>query len=182
MPTKFIKSTILVLAIVFMAVGCNTQQTQPSTPAAGTPTAADVNTRLNSIVTDGLPSFGPAMRGVSDSFDNMYFAAKGGNWALAAYMGDVIGDYMAPTQFSRPKYYPQFKSFYDANLGDNGTLRKAINNQNFAAFQTAYTNTMNNMCNACHASLGFKFIKKIQASAPEANIDYTVKSNASENK
>src|SRR4051794_39888141 len=33
-----------------------------------------------------LPKFAIPMREVGDRFQNMYFAAKDGNWALAAYM------------------------------------------------------------------------------------------------
>jgi hypothetical protein len=33
-----------------------------------------------------LPKFAIPMREVGDRFSDMYFAAKGGNWGLAAYM------------------------------------------------------------------------------------------------
>lgn len=173
---------VFFLGITIVLTGCNTQQTPQTTPTpATTQTTTDANSKADQIIKDGLPGFGPAMRGVSDSFDNMYYAAKGGNWALAAYMGDVMGDYMSPTQISRTKDYPQWDSFYKANLGDDGALRKAMSSKDFSAFDKAYSATISN-CNACHAGLGFKFIQKIKASAPEANLDYSVKSDASENK
>ncbi|MGA7388965.1 MAG: hypothetical protein WBW99_13715 [Pseudolabrys sp.] len=37
-----------------------------------------------------LPKFAIPMREVGDRFQNMYFAAKGGNWALAAYMSKYM--------------------------------------------------------------------------------------------
>jgi hypothetical protein len=36
-----------------------------------------------------LPKFAIPMREVGDRFQNMYYAAKGGNWALAYYMSKV---------------------------------------------------------------------------------------------
>lgn len=177
---RFVLSMLIVITIGL--TGCNTQpaqQTPAQTPAG--PTTADINTKADQIIKVGLPGFGPAMRGVSDSFDNMYYAAKGGNWALAAYMGDVMGDYMKPTQISRASNYPQWDSFYKSNLGDDGALKKAMAAKDFTAFDKAYTAIITN-CNGCHAGLGFKFIQKVKAAGPEANLDYTVKSDASENK
>ena len=37
-----------------------------------------------------LPKFAIPMREVGDRFQNIYFAAKGGNWALAAYMSKYM--------------------------------------------------------------------------------------------
>lgn len=176
MLKKIVISTFLILVLTLAAAGCN-QPTQPTGP-----TTTDVNNKVDQVIKEGLPGFGPAMRGVSDSFDNMYYAAKGGNWGLAAYMGDVMNDYMAPDKISRPQYYPQWDSFYKANLGDNSSLRKAMAAKDFKAFDAAYSDTINKGCNTCHEGMGFKFIKKVKASAPEANIDYTVQSNASDNK
>ena len=121
------------------------------------------------------------MRGVSDSFDNMYYAAKGGNWALASYMGDVMQDYMAATQITNPTNYTLWDSFVKGNLGDSSALKKAMDAKDMAAFDTAYNTTITN-CNTCHTSLGFKYIKKIKASAPEANLDYSFQSVTSDKK
>ncbi len=180
MTSKTFKVAALLLVVVFLAAGC-TQQTPPAPVPSGTTATADLTKTVNDIK-GAIYRFGPPMRGVSDSLDNMYFAAKGGNWALAAYMGDVLGDYMEPTKVSKPDLYPQWDSFYNANLGDNSALRKAMAAGDFTAFDKAYTDTINNGCNPCHAGNGFKFIKKIKAAAPEANLDYSLKSNASENK
>lgn len=176
MIKKLAITSLLTTTVALSTLGCSQTPAQPAGPST-----TDLSNQINQIIKPGLPGFGPAMRGVSDSFDNMYYAAKGGNWALAAYMGDVIGDYMAPEQVSRPKDYPQWDAFYKANLGDNTPVRKAMDAKDFTAFDAAASTIINN-CNNCHAGFGFKFIKKIKASAPEANLDYTVKSDASENK
>lgn len=185
MLKKMLKPCILLLALTVFAVGCSTQQpaqTPAPTATPGAPSNADLNNRIDSVIKDGVYRFGPGMRGVSDSFDNMYFAAKGGNWALANYMGDVMGDYMEPSKISSPKNYPAWDSFQNTYLGDDSALRKAINSKNMSAFETAYNDTMNKGCNPCHSGLGFRFIKKVKAASPEANLDYTVKSEPGENK
>jgi hypothetical protein len=47
-----------------------------------------------------LPEFAIPMREVGDRFQNMYFAAKGGNWALAAYMSKYMNGAMNPASLT----------------------------------------------------------------------------------
>lgn len=179
--SKMIISFVVMGALV---TGCSSPQTQPApapstsatpvAPAAAIPALADV-------IKNALPGTGVAMVGVSNSFDNMYYAAKGGNWALSTYMSDVMQDYMSPTQISRKEVYPTWMEFVKANLGDDSALKKARDAKDMAAFETAYSSTINN-CNTCHVAQGFKFIKKIKASAAVTNLDYSLKSDASDNK
>lgn len=166
-----------------LVTGCSSQPTQPApTPSASaTPVAPAATTALADVIKNGLPGYSVGMRGVSDSFDNMYYAAKGGNWALSAYMSNVMRDYMSPTQITRIKDYPQWDSFVKGNLGDNSALKKAMDAKDMVAFEKAYSDTIDN-CNGCHSASGFKFIKKIKASGPKANLDYSFQSNASDNK
>lgn len=164
------------LFVTFAVIGCTQQPAQPVGP-----TTNDLNTKIDNIVNTGIYGFGPSMRGVSDSIDNMYFAAKGGNWGLASFMGDLMGDYMSPTQLTEAKDYPDWDAFYKKYLGDPGALRTAMDAGDMVAFDKAYTDVLANGCNACHEKAKVKFIKKIKASAPETNLDYTVQSKASEN-
>src|SRR5215471_975476 len=60
-----------------------------------------------------LPKFAIPMREVGDRFQNMYFAAKGGNWALAAYMSKYMNGAMNPASITKPAEYPVWKGFYD---------------------------------------------------------------------
>jgi len=177
------KMVIIFLAVGTLATGCSSQPQPapaPATTAAPAATAATTTSGLADVIKNGLPGTGPAMRGVSDSLDNMYYAAKGGNWGLAAYMTDVMQDYMSPIQISRIKVYPQWAAFVKGNLGDDSALKKAIDAKDMAAFEKAYSGAITN-CNICHTNNGFKFIKKVKAAAPEANLDYTLKSEPSDN-
>ncbi len=58
-----------------------------------------------------LPKFAVPMREVGDRFQNMYFAAEGGNWALAAYMAKYMNGSMAPASLTKPNEYPTWKNF-----------------------------------------------------------------------
>ena len=60
-----------------------------------------------------LPKFAIPMREVGDRFQNMYFAAQGGNWGLAAYMSKYMNNSMNPASLTKPKEYPAWKSFYE---------------------------------------------------------------------
>ena len=172
---KIPKLVLSFMVVGSLVVGCSSQPT----PAPATPVAPAATTAIADVVKNGLPGFSVGMRGVSDSFDNMYYAAKGGNWALSAYMADVMQDYMAPTQLTNVKNYTLWDSFIKGNLGDTSALNKAMDAKDMVAFEKAYSDTINN-CNACHTSLGFKFIKKIKAPSPEVNLDYSLQSNASD--
>ena len=120
-----------------------------------------------------LPKFAIPMREVGDRFQNMYFAAKGDNWALAAYMSKYMNGSMGPASVTKPDEYKTWKSFYENTFAP---VNKAIQAKDLKAFETAYTAMINN-CNGCHAGMGYGFIKVTKLSAPADNgIDYKVKS------
>jgi hypothetical protein len=132
--------------------------------------AADLNDVINV-----LPKFAIPMREVGDRFQNMYFAAKGGNWALAAYMSKYMNGAMNPAQVTKPAEYQLWKSFYTETFAP---VNKAIVAKDFAAFEKEYTAVINS-CNACHAGMGYGFIKVVKQTAPsDVGVDYTVPSKA----
>jgi hypothetical protein len=49
----------------------------------------DMQKQIDGIM-GAIPKFAVPMREVGDRFQNMYFAAEGGNWALAAYMSKYM--------------------------------------------------------------------------------------------
>jgi hypothetical protein len=120
-----------------------------------------------------LPKFAIPMREVGDRFQNMYFAAKGGNWALAAYMSKYMNAAMNPASLTKPAEYPVWKGFYE---GTFAPVNKAIQAKDFKAFETAYTEVTNS-CNGCHQAMGYGFIQVTKLDAPADNgMNYTVKS------
>jgi hypothetical protein len=129
----------------------------------------DVQKQIDEV-RSALPKFAIPMREVGDRFQNMYFAAKGGNWALAAYMAKYMNGSMNPASVTKPAEYKVWKGFYDDTFAP---VNKAIQAKDLKAFETAYTAVIND-CNACHKGMGYGFIKVVKLKEPADNgIDYT---------
>jgi len=124
-----------------------------------------------------LPKFAIAMREVGDRFQNMYFAAKGGNWGLAAYMSRYMNNALKPAMVTKPAEYETWKSFYTDTFAP---VNKAIAAEDFKAFDKEY-NAVIDSCNGCHAGMGYGFIKVKKLKAPaDMGIDYSLKSKAAD--
>jgi hypothetical protein len=137
---------------------------------SGTLYAADLND-----VIGALPKFAIPMREVGDRFQNIYFAAKGGNWGLAFYMSKYMNGAMNPAKVTKPDEYPLWASFYTDKFAP---VNKAITAKDIAAFEKEYT-AVTKECNACHTAMGYGFIKVVKQKAPsDQGIDYKVPSKA----
>src|SRR6516164_8204338 len=101
---KLTKSALLLLTSSFVAFGALAQDSTP-----------DMHKQIDQIKSV-LPKFAIPMREVGDRFQNMYFAAKGGNWALAAYMSKYMNGAMNPASVTKPNEYPIWKSFYESTF------------------------------------------------------------------
>ena len=120
-----------------------------------------------------LPKFAIPMREVGDRFQNIYFAAKEGNWALAAYMAKYMNGSMNPASVTKPAEYKVWKAFYDDTFAG---VNKTIQAKDLKGFEAAYNAVITN-CNDCHAGMGYGFIKVVKMKTPADNgIDYAVKS------
>jgi len=138
--------------------------------ATTAPFAADLND-----VIGALPKFAIPMREVGDRFQNMYFAAKEGNWALAYYMSKYMNGALNPAKVTKPEEYGLWKSFYDDTFAP---VNKAIFAKDFKAFEKEYAAAMKG-CNECHAGMGYGFIKVVKQKAPsDVGINYKVPSKA----
>ena len=132
----------------------------------------DVQSQLNAILA-ALPKFAIPMREVGDRFQNMYFAAKGGNWGLAFYMSKYMNGAMNPARITKPDEYAMWKSFYEDSITP---VNKAIMAKDFAAFDKAYTSALKT-CNECHAALGYGFIQVVKQRSPaDVGLDYKLPS------
>ena len=129
---------------------------------------------LNDVV-GVLPKFAIPMREVGDRFQNMYFAAKGGNWGLAFYMSKYMNNALNPAKLTKPDEYPLWASFYTEKFAP---VNKAIMAKDVAAFEKEYTAVIKE-CNACHTAMGYAFIKVVKQKVPsDQGIDYKVPSKA----
>ena len=135
--------------------------------------AKDLQKQIDQV-RSALPKFAIPMREVGDRFQNMYFAAKGGNWALAAYMSKYMNGAMNPASVTKPDEYKTWKSFYEITFAP---VTKAIAAKDLKEFESAYSASIN-ACNGCHAGMGYGFIKVVKLGAPANNgVDYKIKSN-----
>ncbi len=130
--------------------------------------AADIND-----VIGVLPKFAIPMREVGDRFQNMYFAAKGGNWGLAFYMSKYMNGAMNPAQITKPDEYKIWAGFYKDSIGP---VNQAILAKDLKAFEKEYAAAAD-ACNVCHAALGYAFIKVVKQRSPsDVGIDYKLSS------
>lgn len=98
--------------------------------------AADADTQKQiDGIKDALPKFAIPMREVGDRFQNMYFAAKGGNWALAAYMSKYMNGALSPAKVTKPDEYKTWQGFYE---GAFTPVNKAIQAKDMKGFEKAY--------------------------------------------
>ncbi|HMA09306.1 MAG TPA: hypothetical protein VKP68_15630, partial [Ramlibacter sp.] len=85
--------------------------------SAGSAMAAEGDTQAQlDALKAAIPKFAIPMREVGDRFQNMYFAAKEGNWALAAYMSKYMNGAMNPAKLTKPEEYQAWKNFYEVRF------------------------------------------------------------------
>lgn len=136
----------------------------------------DIQKQIDGIM-GALPKFAVPMREVGDRFQNMYFAAEGGNWGLAAYMSKYMDKAMNPAKVTKPKEYPDWTAFY---AEDFAAVNKAIAAEDITAFKKEYKAVINS-CNDCHSGMGYGFIQVVPlTSPPDQGIQYKLSSKASD--
>jgi hypothetical protein len=136
----------------------------------------DLQKQLDAVKA-AIPKFAVPMREVGDRFQNMYYAAQGGNWGLAAYMSKYMNAAMNPAKLTKPKEYPDWADFYSKTFDP---VNKAIMAQNFKAFDKEYKAVVKE-CNSCHQGMGYSFIKVVPLKVPaDPGIDYKLKSKATD--
>jgi hypothetical protein len=79
---------------------------------SGQALAADDTQAQIDAIKAAIPKFAIPMREVGDRFQNTYFAAKGGNWALAAYMSKYMNGALNPAKLTKPEEYKKWSQFY----------------------------------------------------------------------
>ncbi len=136
----------------------------------------DVQSQIDGIM-GALPKFAVPMREVGDRFENMYFAAEGGNWALASYMSRYMNKAMNPAKITKPNAYPDWESFY---ADDFAAVNKAIAAEDLSTFKKEYKAVISS-CNSCHSGMGYDFIKVVKLPAPpDKFIEYNLSSKAAD--
>jgi hypothetical protein len=141
------------------------QQT-PSPATTINPEEVIINTSHGNLTLAQLaeiqPGLGTVMMEYANRFWSMYYAAKSGNWDLAAYQMKEAIEIQEVGETTRPARAPMLKAFESSFLEP---LNNTINAKNFSAFQTAYTNATGG-CNSCHVANGFPYINYTLPSSP----------------
>src|SRR5262249_39675810 len=100
--------------------------------ASGLALGAEVDTQKQiDAIKAVIPKFAIPMREVGDRFQNMYFAANKGNWALAAYMSKYMNNAMNPASLTKANEYAVWKTFYETGFAN---VNKSIQAKDLAGF------------------------------------------------
>jgi hypothetical protein len=125
---------------------------------SGQAMAADDTQAQIDAIKAAIPKFAIPMREVGDRFQNIYFGAKGGNWALAAYMSKYMNSAMNPAKLTKPEDYKKWSQFYSESFAP---VNAAIQAKDMVAFETAFTKTITK-CNSCHEKMDYGFIQVVK--------------------
>ncbi len=143
--------SILGAVLVLAAVAVSGQEWLKGSPEETLKTLADIQ-----------PGLGTVMIEYSNRFTNAYYAAKGGNWDLAAYMVKEMGEIQEVGEATRPARADALKAFEKSYLDK---LNETIKAKDFKKFEADFKSTIQG-CNGCHAGNGFPFIKYQLPRAP----------------
>lgn len=108
------------------------------------------------------PGLGTVMIEYATRYTNLYYAAKGGNWDLAAYELKEAREIQEVGETTRPGRAAALKAFEKSSLEP---LEAAIKAKDLQKFDEAFTKGVQR-CNGCHVAQGFPYIKYQLPSAP----------------
>jgi hypothetical protein len=108
------------------------------------------------------PGLGTVMIEYGTRYSDIYYAAKGGNWPLAAYQLKEMREIQEVGGTTRPARAGALKAFERSFLDP---LEKTIEAKDFESFEAAFKAGIEG-CNGCHAALGFPYIKYEIPSGP----------------
>jgi len=108
------------------------------------------------------PGLGTVMIEYSARYTTAYYAAKGGNWDLAAYQIKEALEIQEVGETTRPARAQALKAFEKSYLEP---LNEAIKAKDFKKFEKAFKDGIQG-CNTCHIGQGFPYIKYQLPKAP----------------
>jgi hypothetical protein len=109
------------------------------------------------------PGLGTVMIEYSNRYSTIYYAAKAGNWPLAAYELKEAKEIQEVGETTRPARADALKAFERSFLDPLG---KTIEAKDFGKFEASFNAGVRG-CNACHTAQGFSYIKyALPSSAP----------------
>ena len=132
-----------------------------------------VNNGKRDLTIDDLAKMQPGMdrlmAEVGPRVHRMYYAAKAGNWPLAAYFSKSVIKQLKLCVESRPKYDPDMSDYL---RDDYAPVTAAIKAQDPQAFETAYQR-MVDRANELHGVFGKPYIAWKTPAQPPDDLDLT---------
>ncbi len=115
------------------------------------------------------PGMDRLMAEVGPRVHRLYYAAKAGNWPLAAYFAKSAVKQLALSAESRPKYEPEMSAYLRS---DFDPVTQAIKAQDGPAFDAAYA-VMVDRANVLHGVFGKPYLGWRTPSTPPDDLDLT---------
>ncbi len=112
------------------------------------------------------PGMAKIMRAVSDRYHRSYYAAKGGNWKLAAYQLSQLRGEFRTAKVTRPKFAADLDAFDAECLVP---ILKAIQAKDWNAFEAAFDNGVEGS-DRYHEKLGYGYIRFVLPKEPPGDI------------
>ena len=137
-------------------------------PIASPASAVVGRTKHGELTLDQLaelqPGLGTLMRDVSDRYWIAYYAAKGGNWELAAYQLRGVRSLFKKGNMTRPKYKVMIENYTKTILDP---LDQQVAAKNFAEFEKVYRKGIE-LANSMHvATHHAEIVWKLPANPPQ---------------
>ena len=168
---------LLVYGVGVAMPSAHAAQEQAQTPTQPQDTAATLAAMQADIahLKEVVPSQSHSMADVAYHFSNLWFAAKKGNWALAAFNLNETRSHIRWTIRIRPVRRlagnpVDLVPIYDTI--DNGvmnSLKASIDEKDIDKFEVAYKRTMT-ACYGCHQAAGLPFLRPVIPTAPAQTI------------
>ncbi|QQG48174.1 MAG: hypothetical protein HY247_05300 [archaeon] len=112
------------------------------------------------------PGMAAIMKEVGERYSACYYAAKGGNWKLAAYQLNMVRVSFRTAKVTRPKFTEDLNAFDSEYLLP---VFKAIQSQDWAEFEAAFQKGMEGS-DVYHDKRGYQYIRFVLPDKAPANL------------
>ena len=112
------------------------------------------------------PGMATLMKETGDRFTQAYYAAKGGNWKLAAHHLNQIRTAFRAAKTTRPKYAEDLSAYDKDYLLP---IFEAVHNQNWSEFEIAFRRGEEGS-DVYHDKRGYSHIKYVLPKEPPSNL------------
>ncbi|MDG7008471.1 MAG: hypothetical protein JRN06_09565 [Nitrososphaerota archaeon] len=112
------------------------------------------------------PGMSALMKEVGDRFTKTYYAAKGGNWKMAAHQLNQLRGAFRTAKVTRPKYADDLEAYDKEYLQP---IFKAIHDQDWRGFETAFEKGEEGS-DAYHDKRGYPYIRYVLPRDPPSDL------------